>query len=284
MRNDITVRETVKRMQSIVFDIICDIDDYCRERNITWFLSGGSVLGAIRHRGFIPWDDDGDIMLPREEYDRFLSEFSRAYEGKYGFGSLELDDTWNWQYARIWDLHSRCASENLDDRETGIYVDIFPIDGLPEGRLAQKVFYGKLRVWRALGNAALRKNYLKKEKHHTAKAILRALTSPFGGRFFAEKMDRLARKYPFQTSTWVAVSLAAHYGERETIRREKMETGIRVSFNGRELPVPVGYETYLSNLYGDYMTIPKDAELNGFSHLDHWDVSFDEAEPNVSGG
>ena len=87
-------------------------------------------------------------------------------------------------------------------------------------------------------------------------------------------MDGLARMHDFETSKYVGASMAAHYGERETIESEEMKTETRLIFEGKEFPVPIGYEKYLSNLYGDYMVIPKDAEKNGYSHLDHWTVEF----------
>ena len=271
-------KEKVKRMQTIVFKIVCDIDDFCREKNIMYFLSGGSTLGAVRHKGFIPWDDDADIMLPREEYDRFLKEYPGFCEKRYGIGALEIDKTWVWQYARVWDLHSRCSSDNLDEKITGVYVDVFPIDGLPSNKLRRKIYYMKLRLWRGLGNACLRKEFRKGEKNRIFKTILKMFVKPFGARYFAEKMDHLARKYSFTDSEFVGVSMAAHYGERETIRKENMQSALQVEFEGRMLPIPVGYEEYLSNLYGDYMKIPKDAEKNGYSHLDHWTVDFDEGK------
>ncbi len=275
-------KEIVQKMQKIVYGILCDIDDFCKERNIQYYLSGGTALGAVRHHGFIPWDDDADIMLPRKEYDRFIREFTEAYSGKYGIGELTVDPEWNFQYARIWDLHSRVISENLGWMDVGIAIDVFPIDGLPENGLVRKIYYGRIRLLSFLANTCIKKKFMDAEKLRFLKTLIQAAVKPFGARFFVKKMDRLARKYDFDKCRLVGVSLAAHYGSRETIPRTHMETAVYLPFVDRELPVPAGYDVYLSNLYGDYMTIPKDAQENGYSHLDHWTVIFGDEETNAA--
>lgn len=268
-------KATVKKMQKIVLEIMCDIDDYCKENGIRYFLSGGTCLGAVRHQGFIPWDDDGDLMMPRSDYEKFLKQFPKAYS-KYGIGSLSLNPKWQRQYTRVWNKKTSWKSKNLDDLTMGIFVDIFPIDGLPESALGRKLFFTRVKTLSAMGNAIVKRSFLDGEKYRTIKKVAGAIFKPIGSRFFAVRMEKLARKYSFDASTYVGVSMAAHYGERETIEAEDMKTAVYLPFEGRDFPVPIGYKTYLSNLYGDYMTIPEGAEEKGYSHLDHWTITFSE--------
>ena len=269
-------KKTVKKIQEIVFRIMCDIDDFCKENGIRYYLSGGTCLGAVRHGGFIPWDDDGDLMMPRRDYERFLDLFPRQFSGKYGIGAFSLNPKWQRQYARVWDLRTIWKSTNLDDITMGVFIDIFPIDGLPNGELRRKVYYGRLKLLSAMGSAAVKKEFLPGEKYRGIKRIAGLFLKPLGIRRFTMKMEQLAKKYDFDTSRYVGVSMAAHYGDRETIEGDEMRKETRLLFEGKEFPVPVGYKQYLSNLYGDYMTIPEGVEEKGYSHLDHWEIKFME--------
>lgn len=269
-------KAVVKKIQKIVLQILCDIDDFCRKNNITYFLSGGTCLGAVRHHGFIPWDDDGDLMMPRKDYERFLVLFAQEYKGKYEVGSLLTDELWQRQSAQVCDLHSRILQTRLSYKPRGVFVDIFPIDGLPENRTHQKFYYAKLKVINGIKNTSIRTGFGEIEKNRLLKRAVSVFTKPIGPRIFARQMDRYAASFDFGSSKYVAASLPIHYGSRETIEKKHMASAVYMDFEGHSFPVPVGYHQYLTNLYGDYMAIPKDAEENGYTHLDGWTVEFED--------
>lgn len=273
----------VQRMQKVIFKIMCDIDDFCKENNIRYYLSGGTCLGAVRHHGFIPWDDDGDLMMPRKDYEKFLEIFPARYPEKYGVGAIAIDPEWVRPYARVWDKNSVWRSTNLQDKEMGIFVDIFPIDGLPQNPRKRKLHYLQIKALWSFGAACVKTRFLPGEKYLFVKRAAGLVLRPSMNRYFIEQTEKCAKKYDFDESLYVGACVAVHYGDHETIKRKFMSRGVRLDFEGRKLPVPIGYKTYLSNLYGDYMTIPEGAEERGYSHLDHWEVEFkdDEAEPAV---
>ena len=269
-----TVQETVERIQTVVFDILCDIDDFCQKYDIIYFLSGGTCLGAVRHQGFIPWDDDADIMLPRPDYELFLKSFQRKYSDKYEVGSVSTDRNWKRQYARISRIGTKVVSKNLNGETTGIFVDVFPIDGLPEKRIPREIFFKKTKILCGMQNACLRTSFDEAEKYKFIKRMTSYFVKPFGANYFARKMNRIASRYDFDNSKYVGAALACHYGSRETIPRNYMEKANYLQFKSRKLPVPIGYKKYLHNLYGDYMSIPADAAEKGYSHLQHWEIDF----------
>ncbi len=268
------MNDTVSQIQEIVFRILCDVDDYCEKNGIRYYLSGGSCLGAIRHQGFIPWDDDADIMIPRPDYDRFLKGFMETYGSKYGVGSLSTDKDWEIPFGRIWDRSTVARFKYLAVKDIGVFLDVFPIDGLPEKARKQSTIYKKLKVLNILRHAALRLKFKKEEKYRFLKRLLHLICKPIGARFFARSMEKCVDRYDFDSSKYVAVSLACHYGEKETIEQKEMASVKKVSFEGRLLPVPIGYDIYLHNLYGDYMIPQREMSEKGYTHLERWELTF----------
>lgn len=268
----------VQRMQKVIFKIMCDIDDFCKENNIRYYLSGGTCLGAARHQGFIPWDDDGDLMMPRKDYDRFMETFPQQYAEKYGVGALAIDPEWVRPFARVWDKSTIWRSTNLQDKEMGVFVDIFPIDGLPKNPRIRKMHYARIKTLWGLGMACIRTRFLPGEKNQLIKRAAGLVLRPSWNRFFFEQMDKCCRSYDFDKNLLVGVCATIHYGDHETIKRKYMDRAIYLDFEGRKMPVPIGYKKYLSNLYGDYMTIPDDAEEKGYTHMDNWEVIFKDEE------
>ena len=271
-----STKELVEKIHAIAFELLCDVDDYCRANDIPYYLSGGSCLGAVRHGGFIPWDDDADIMMPRAHYERFLRGFAEAYRDKYRVGALETAADWQSPSARIWNIHTRLDRKTVHEPTTGVFIDAFPIDGLPEGKLARKLYYRRMKLYNVLRNASSRQSFYEGERFRAVKLLLGRIMRRFPARPFAVRIDAMARKFPFEGSKYVGAVMAVHYWERETIERSQMDHAVYLPFEGREFPLPNGYHQYLTNLYGDYMRIPQGAAEKGFSHLDRWEVHIGE--------
>lgn len=276
--------EYLDKLHGILYEMLCRIDDYCKANDITYFLAGGTCLGAIRHEGFIPWDDDADIIMPRPDYERFVKGFGEAYPDKYAIASIEITPEWVRNNAQIWDKDTLMIMNNIDEIEKGVFIDIFPIDGLPDKKWKQELFYKKTIYLSVLRNARIRKGFYSTEKHVFIKKIIGYIIKPFSARRLTEIIDNCALKYDFRKSKFVGASMSLTYGDRETQPKEYMDKAVYKKFNDRLFPVPVGYDAYLTGLYGDYMVVPDNIDTSGSPHEEGHEVYLSKKEIECRGG
>lgn len=247
----------VEELKRLELDILIDFDKACRALGLRYGLCGGTLLGAVRHKGFIPWDDDVDVLMPRPDYMRFI-EAAPGNLPKH----LELLTQYNrpgytYLFGKIVDRRTVLDESRFNGVELGVNIDVFPVDGLPADKAFSDRHFrrmGRLHALRSL--STVRKLRGRSFVRTMGKAPTVLFARLMGTRYWLRRMDRLMRRYDFERSEYVAAISSGNYGPRERIDRASFETFIPMEFEGREFQAPAGYDRYLTNLYGDYMTPP----------------------------
>ena len=253
---------TINEIKQCAFDILLYLDTFCKEKGITYWLCGGTLIGAMRHKGFIPWDDDIDVMMPREEYNRLCSEFPK--DGK--FQLLTSDNTKNFPYAfgKIVDT-TTIKQEPLRKKFQiiGVDIDVFPIDNYPDDLMAANKMSHDIEVEQRKLYSILA-NYSK--GRNVVRTIARFLITAFwhitddlrmsSAKKHISRIQQLSQQYNTTETNHCGIATIAHYGIKEMNEKSVYASSVEVEFEGHVFPAPVGYNTYLTNLYGDYMQLP----------------------------
>lgn len=257
--------DSLEEVQKIEFDILVYIDNYCKKNNLRYFLAGGTLLGAVRHKSFIPWDDDLDIAMPRPDYDKLLENFNSyavAEELPYCIKFIRNDDNYCFPFAKIQDSRTVINERNrpkFNCSNMGIYVDIFPIDGFPsnESGSVKKLVSVQKKCFR-MGLSF--SSYINLNFYEKLKLTFYKIMFSFRNRekLIENEQDKL-RKYDFDKSPYV-VSTFGMKGEKEIIEQKYFSKAIKMKFVDREFMVPIGYDEYLTQMYGDYMKLPPEEQ------------------------
>ena len=249
---------TLEEIKSIELNILLEFDAFCKKNNITYFLAYGTLIGAIRHQGFIPWDDDIDVIMPRPDYEKFKS-ISYSTPIKENYISVSYDSPSYksvYPYLKIIDINTVAIEQNLPDQKTGIWIDIFPVDALPNSdKIRSKIFKRNLiqkRLFRILtNNSSFTKNIIKK----VAIILLKPLRFFVKVNTLCKKMNTTATKYRFGSTKYAGALLWGN-GPEEAFPTEIFTKTKTTSFEGYPFNIIEDYDKFLTQLYGDYMQLP----------------------------
>ena len=248
---------TVQDKQKASLDILDYFHSFCMDNGITYYLAYGTLIGAVRHKGFIPWDDDVDVHLPRPDYERLLKLFYDP-SGKYKLCTCRNTDEYMLPYAKIQNMDTaRClASGELD--EQGIGIDLFPLDGVPDDlNKAEKIFHKENNKFIRIVQRA---DHYRLIKPHS---VVDAAKKIYGQFFYktgilkktGQKISSSPYDLDYDECLYVASAIGMHSGKFRPFRKELFNV-INVDFEGRSFLAPGGYDEILTIIYGDYMKLP----------------------------
>lgn len=254
---------SLKEHQEIIYDLLYTLDDFCKKHNIRYFLAHGTLLGAIRHHGLIPWDDDADVMMEREEYERFKSLITN--NPPKGYKGYNIDNTHNYYYPFIkFGKLGTCLVEHdwkcVPKEGIGVNIDVFPIDGCPNNVKEAQIYvvqkmnerFDLIHYWCDLEYkdfVGIRQKlyyfYYRIRKH-------RVILRPYLKHIYTQ-----VKQYQLKDSTYF-FSFWTFRGARNLFPKSCISELIDVPFGNRNLPIPRGYDEMLKIEYGDYLIPPSE--------------------------
>ncbi|WP_288162054.1 LicD family protein [Dubosiella newyorkensis] len=252
----------LKNVQNISLEILKTISDICEKKGFNYYLMYGTLLGAIRHEGFIPWDDDLDIMMPRNDYERllrYLQSHKQEYPDLDIFNPQTCKD-YPYMITRISNNKYKIVTENEKDYGLGVFIDIYPFDGLGNnsliatihglrGDLLSSLCFQSTREYFTLANT---ESFLKK----SAKYPIFLLSKLLGTKVLMNKLEKLSHKYDYKTSNFVGCVTWLSGGKKDIFQKKYFTKTIKKKFENYYFNVPNGYEIILKQIYGNYHELP----------------------------
>ena len=239
--------------KAIQIDILAAADEYCEANHLTYFMSYGTLLGAVRHKGFIPWDDDIDIAMPYPDFQKFCLGF-RSERFKVNYWKKQSEFYCN--YAKLEDVRTLAVEDIVQKYIIGINIDIAPIIGLPADLAKARDYYKRIVLYRNL--LTLKKTRFRKGRSVIKQAGLflsRILLFFVSNRWINHRIDEMCGRYPYDKSKYV-ICVGSFNPVREIIEKDQLGLPIRLPFENRSFSAPSGYDAWLKQKFGDYMQLP----------------------------
>lgn len=246
--------ENLDELKEIQYNILCYVDNFCRKNKINYWLDCGTLIGAIRHKGFIPWDDDIDIGMLRKDYDKFMKLFN--LEGsKYKFYSIENNKKFYYPIGKVLDTSTILFEPDEKGLKLNINIDVFVYDNAPDDEVELnkmfriRDFNSKMKNIQFFNKSFCKSSFIKEILRY----ILNKILYFFPKTFFLEKMIKNSKKYNNKQTKKVGNFVGL---DKFVCDKDVFNEFIDVSFEGRKFKAPAGYDKWLRSNYKDYMKLP----------------------------
>ena len=272
----------IKRIQKIEVELLLEFDRICKKHDIKYQLFAGTLLGAIRHEGFIPWDDDIDVAMIRSEYDRFVSVVQKELQDEYFFQTLKTDPNYMNRFAKIRKNNTVFKEKLVQelDMHHGVYIDIFALDNIEPDTSKGKNQIWKIRKIDGFFKFRLKYRYesmepgFAKTKAKFKYNLIKFMSIP------KLKVDeyvlKIMKSFNDKDTGYIADLSNPGVGnlEKFIMKKEVMMDSIDAMFEGHSFPIPRTYDAVLTKAYGDYMKLPD--EFNRVSHHNIVEIDLNE--------
>lgn len=278
-RDGYFVDETMKKVWAVELGLLEQLQNICKRNGLRYYAIGGTLLGAVRHKGYIPWDDDIDVGMPRADYDRFLELCEPELSYPYCLVT-PMNDRCYRAHAQIRNCETTGYPAN-DESLTcnkGIFIDIFPLDGVADSKAA---FAFQMLQMKVLNRILV--NYYYFEAVHPEPPFVKVLfhravcgmMKLLGVKSVYACYDRIAARYSKKKTQKVGEISILFDDARYHWRREVFEASTELPFEFMKIAVPEGWEEFLTNTFGDYRKIPENKKERAL----HTDMVFDPDTP-----
>lgn len=251
--------QVIKNAQKTQLIIMDAIHELCVTHNLTYYLIGGTALGAVRHKGFIPWDVDIDIAMPRKDYELFINKYSRELAPNIECKNYKNTKGYLSPHAVAVLVNSKLVLRDdiLNNIDRQVYIDIMPLDNVPKSSLAQQFQARAIKFIKYLKKIKDAKCFATNSKAVVLIKKTRALLLyPFSLNYLNKIMDKVMRLSENRETGYLC-SMASHFSyQKQMFEKEIYGTPQEVSFEGRSYFAPEQLDYYLKRLYGDYMKLP----------------------------
>lgn len=247
-------QEDLNGLHTVLLELLVEFDRLCRKNNIIYSIDGGTLLGAVRHKGFIPWDDDSDVIMVRSEYEKFKKIVNQQLDHKkFYFQDIACTPGYRWGFSKLRRKGTKCIRLGQEHMpyEQGIYLDIFVCDNVPENYFCRSVcnfisYVYRKCFWSAVG----------KRTDTGIKKIGFSILSLIPEKKLKNSYFRFIKRCNRKHSKWVKCLTFPACNKLYGYKREWYEDVIDIPFEGTVLKGSRKYKQYLTFLYGDYMALP----------------------------
>ena len=255
--------EDIKKLKEIELEIFRHFIEICNENSLRYFVVGGTALGAVRHKGFIPWDDDIDVALPRGDYEKFLIAAQKSLPSNMFLQTYITDKNYPNPFAKLRQSNTAFIEKSTSKIKMnhGVYVDIFPLDGYSRSGIKGKLLGLKEKILKiSVASVFVSGNISKNKFRAIVKRAIARLLPDY--RASVRRLDTMYKKIPYEDAE-IIVNFCGAWAEKEIMPKAYFGDGIEGEFEGIKVVLPEKTHEYLTALYGDYMTLPPEEERVG---------------------